>query len=130
MMSDPIADAITRIRNAYLAGHKEVRVRPTKTIQAITNILVENKYAQEANIVEENKSKFLIIKLRYENRLPVITHLKRVSKPGRRVYRSVKDLKPTLNGRGISILTTPLGVISDKKAKKNNVGGEVICEVW
>ena len=130
MMSDPIGDALTRIRNAYLARHKEVKTRSTKMVREIAKILVENNYAQEATATEENGHKKLVIKLRYENRLPALTHLKRVSKPGRRVYVAIKDLKPTLNGRGVSILTTPLGILSDKKAKKNHVGGEVICEVW
>ena len=129
-MSDPIGDALTRIRNAYLAKHRQVSVKPTKTVKEIARILVENKYAQSADVVETEGHKELVVKLRYENRLPSLTHIKRVSKPGRRVYTSIKDLRPTLNGRGLAILTTPQGILSDKQAKEVHIGGEVICEVW
>lgn len=131
MMSDPVGDSLTRIRNAYMAGHKDVYLRSTKMIKSIAQILVDNKYIQDYSLSEEEgKKNQLHIKLRYENRLPALTHIKRISKPGRRVYKSIKNLKPTLNGRGIAILTTPMGLMSDKQAKKNNIGGEVICEIW
>ena len=131
-MSDPIADMLTRIRNANTAKHDTVDVPMSKMKLAIANILVDEGYIAKYDIVEEGIFKTIHITLKYgvDKNEKVITDLKRISKPGLRVYASNDKLPRVLGGLGIAILSTNKGVITDKEARKQNVGGEVLAFVW
>lgn len=130
-MSDPIADMLTRIRNAQRAN-KDMAVSPASTFRArVLDVLEREGYINGYLLTEQGKGKAeLEIKLKYHEGVPVIQKLDRVSKPGRRVYSSVDDLQRVYNGLGISILSTPKGVVSDAEARQLNVGGEVLCTVF
>ena len=134
MVSDPIADMLTRIRNALLAGMSTVEVPSSKLKVEIARILKEEGYIEEYTIGEEKPFSLITIKLKYygsrRERRPVITHIQRVSKPGRRVYRSRADLPRVMSGIGIAIVTTPKGVMTAQQARREHVGGEVLCYVW
>ena len=126
-MTDPIADMLTRIRNANVMRNKEVVMPTSKMKTEIAKILKEEGYITEFKV----KDNTLTLTLKYaENKERVITGLKRISKPGLRVYVSASELPTVLNGLGIAIISTPKGVMTDKLARKNNVGGEVIAYVW
>lgn len=129
MMTDPIADLLTRIRNASLVGKKEVSVPFSKMKLTIANILVREGYLAK---VEETKEKlpFLTLTLKYSDGQSVVQHLKRVSTPGHRAYVKSDDIKKVLNGMGMAILSTPQGLLTDKEARKAKVGGELICEIY
>ena len=129
-ISDPIADMLTRIRNAIKAEHLKVDIPSSKLKVGIAKILKDEGFIKNYKLIEDNKQKLLRVYLKYgdENR-PALLALKRISKPGRRVYYKASDLKPVLNNIGIWILSTPKGVITNKAAKKLNVGGEVLCEI-
>lgn len=126
---DPIADMLTAIRNALAAQKAEVIVPASKVKTAILAILAREGYVKSFRQVEEGHPA-TVIELKYNDKLPAIGHLRRISKPGLRVYRRRTDLPRPLRGMGIAILSTPSGVITDKEARKLGVGGEVICEVW
>ena len=126
MLTDPIADMLTRIRNAHLALHKEVNVPRSKMKEALANILQQEGYVENVELDGNN----IHITLKYLNGKPVIGGLKRISTPGRRVYTSSQDIPSVQNGRGICILSTSSGVMEGKMAKDRNVGGEILCEVW
>lgn len=133
--SDPIADMLARVRNALMVKHATVSM-PTSTIKvAIAKILKDEGYVGDFKVVTgDNGFKNLVMQLKYEGDLkhqrPVITNMKRVSKPGRRIYTSVKDIPWVRSGMGIAILSTPKGVITGQQARRLNVGGEIICYVW
>ncbi len=129
MMTDPIADMLTRIRNASLVKKKEVSIPFSKIKLAIAAILLREGYIAK---VEESKSKpaFIILTLKYGEGFPVIQNLKRVSTPGSRRYVKKSEIKKILNGLGLAILSTPLGLLTDKEARQANVGGELICEIY
>jgi small subunit ribosomal protein S8 len=128
--SDPIADMLTRIRNAVKAEHLKVDIPSSKIKVAIAKILKDEGFIKNYKIIEDNKQKVLRIYLKYsEQNQPALLSIVRISKPGRRVYTKVEDLKPVFNNIGIRILSTPKGVITNKAAQKLNVGGEVICEI-
>ena len=131
-MSDPIADMLTRIRNANTAKHDVVDVPASKIKAAIAQILLEEGYVQNVEEIEENGFKTLHITLKYgaDKNDRYITGLKRISKPGLRVYASKDQVPKVLDGLGIAILSTNQGVITDKKARELKVGGEVIAFVW
>ena len=131
-MSDPIADMLTRIRNANAAKHDTVDVPSSKMKLAIANILLEEGYIRKLDVVKENGFDILHITLKYgaDRNDRVITGLKRISKPGLRVYAGTQDLPRVLGGLGIAIVSTNQGVITDKKARELNVGGEVLAFVW
>ena len=130
-MTDTIADMLTRIRNALIAKHDTVDV-PCSTIKkAIADILVEEGYIKEYAIVEEGLAKTLRIKLKYgPNKQRVIVGIKRISRPGLRVYARKDEIPKVLNGMGIAILSTSRGIITDREARKLGVGGEVLAYVW
>lgn len=129
-INDPIADMLTRIRNAVKAGHVKVDIPSSKMKVGITKILKDEGFIKNFKIIDSNKQKILRIYLKYhENNQSSIQYLKRISKPGRRVYISSEDLKPVLNNIGIWILSSSKGLITNKAAKKLNVGGEVLCEI-
>ena len=131
-MSDPIADMLTRIRNANAAKHDTVDVPASKMKIAIANILVDEGYIQKYDLVEDGNFKTLHITLKYgaDKNEKIISGIKRISKPGLRVYAGKEDLPKVLGGLGIAILSTNQGVITDKKARELQVGGEVLAFVW
>ena len=131
-MSDPIADMLTRIRNANTAKHDTVDVPASKMKIAIANILVDEGYIAKYDMIEEGASKTMRITLKYgaDKNVKVISGLKRISKPGLRVYANAEELPSVLGGLGIAIISTNQGVITDKEARKLNVGGEVLCFIW
>ena len=131
-MTDPIADFLTRIRNAYRAGNRIVEIPSSKMKVAITKILCEKGYILSYKIVEGTPYNTIKIALKYhpQTKVAAIKKIERVSKPGLRKYTDVKDMPRVLNGLGIAILTTSKGVITDKEARNLNVGGEVICYVY
>ena len=131
-MNDPIADMLTRIRNANTAKHDTVDVPSSKMKLAIANILLEEGYIKKLDVVEENGFKTLHITLKYgaDRNDKVITGLKRISKPGLRVYAGREELPRVLGGLGIAIISTNQGVVTDKKARELQVGGEVLAFVW
>lgn len=132
MTTDPIADFLTRIRNASSAGLKIVEIPASNTKKAMTKILFDQGYISNFRFEEDNKQGLIKIALKYNasTRVPAITKIVRVSKPGLRKYSSSSELPRVLNGLGIAILSTSKGVITDKEARKENVGGEVLCYVY
>ena len=131
-MTDPIADMLTRVRNAYRAGNKVVEVPSSKMKVAITKILCEKGYILSYKVVEGTPSNTIKIALKYhpQTKQAAIKKIVRVSTPGLRQYTDVKEMPRVLNGLGIAILSTSKGVITDKEAKDLNVGGEVVCYVY
>lgn len=131
-MSDPIADMLTRIRNANTAKHDTVDVPSSKMKLAIAQILLEEGYIKKYNIVEEGNFKTIRITLKYnaDKTERIISGIKRISKPGLRVYAGKEDLPKVLGGLGIAIISTNQGVVTDKKARELQVGGEVLAFVW
>lgn len=128
--TDPIADMITRIRNAQMAGLETVNVQHSKIKENILYILKDEHFIEDYEIIENNKKKEIKIILKYYNKKPVISHIRRISKPSRRIYIKSSEIKPVMNNRGIAILSTSKGLMISRKAKKLGVGGEVILEVW
>jgi len=131
-MTDPIADFLTRIRNAYLAGKKVVEIPSSQMKVAITKILCEKGYILSYKVVEGTPYNTIKIALKYhpQTKVAAIKKIERVSTPGLRQYTDVQDMPRVLNGLGIAILSTSKGIITDKEAKELNVGGEVICYVY
>ena len=130
-MSDPIADYLTRIRNAAQAKHKRVDIASSKLKREITQILFEKRYISNYILIDDGKQGLIRIYLKYdEKEKTIIDGLKRISRPGLRKYVSVDEIPRVRNNLGIAILTTPKGVMTNIDAIKNNVGGEVICYVW
>ena len=130
-MTDPIADMLTRIRNANQNRSKAVTMPSSKMKETIASILKEEGFIEDFEIEENDVQNNLKLTLKYgKNKERVITGLKRISKPGLRVYANVDELPRVLNGLGIAIISTPKGVMTDKLARKNNVGGEVIAYIW
>lgn len=130
-MTDPIADYLTRIRNANMVYHERVDIPASKIKQAITEILKSEGFIRDYEVVEEGRRRFLRIYLKYgSDKERVITGLRRVSRPGRRVYVKKDEIPRVLGGLGIAILSTPRGLMTDRDARKMGVGGEVLCYVW
>lgn len=130
-ITDTIADLLTRVRNASSARHDTVDVPASNMKKAITRILLDEGYIKSFTVIEDGKQGIIRITLKYgAGKTPVITGLRRVSKPGLRIYTSCEDMPRVMKGLGIAILSTPSGVMTDKQAKKQNVGGEVLAFVW
>ena len=131
-MSDPIADMLTRIRNANTAKHDTVDVPASKMKLAIANILLDEGYIAKYDLVEDGAFKTIHITLKYgaDKNEKVISGLKRISKPGLRVYANTEDIPKVLGGLGTAIISTNKGVVTDKEARKLGIGGEVLCFVW
>ena len=130
-MTDPIADMLTRLRNANSVLHDKVEIPGSKIKQAIAEVLKEEGFIKDFSFAEDNKQGVITINLKYgPNREQVITGIKRISKPGLRVYAKVENLPSVLNGLGIAIISTSNGMMTDKEARKNHLGGEVIAYVW
>ena len=129
--TDPIADMLTRIRNAYTAKHDEVSIPTSNIKKAIADILLDEGYIKGYELCEEGVAKHIRITLKYGvNRQRVITGLKRISKPGLRVYARRDNIPKVLNGMGIAILSTSRGIMTDREARKSGVGGEVLAYIW
>ncbi len=129
-MTDPIADLLARIRNAQIAKHDRLEAPCSKVKLALCKVLEAQGYIKGFRVHERPPAKFIEILLRYDERgNPVITSLKRVSKPGRRVYRGSGDIHPVLNGIGVAIVSTPRGLLTDAEARSQRVGGEILCEI-
>jgi small subunit ribosomal protein S8 len=131
MMTDPIADMLTRIRNAVSVERPNVEIPLSKVKRGLADVLKREGYIWDWAEVEAVPVRHLRIDLKYgPNGERVIQRIRRVSKPGRRVYSKARDLRPVLNGLGICILSTSRGVVSDREARQRNLGGEILCEVW
>lgn len=131
ILTDPIADMLTRIRNALTAKHETVSIPASKEKASILNILIEEGYIKEVKAVEEGARKNIIVTLKYDdNGDSVIQGLRRISKPGLRVYAEKDKLPKVINGLGIAIISTNKGILTDKQARLANVGGEVLAFVW
>ena len=130
-ITDPIADLLTRIRNASTAKHPSVDIPASKLKKAIANILLEEGYVKGVQVIADDKQGVIRITLKYtETGSPVITGIRRVSKPGLRIYTNCEDMPKVMKGLGTAIISTSKGVMTDKAARANNVGGEVLAFVW
>lgn len=130
MMTDPLADMLTRIRNAALVKSEKVDVPASRLKLEIAKILKEEGFIRAYKILKDKRQGILRLTLKYADNDNVISGLKRVSKPGRRVYVGGKEIPRVMGGVGIAILTTPQGILSDRTCRRESVGGEVICYVW
>ena len=132
MVNDTISDMLTRIRNANMVKHQIVQIPSTKMSIAIAKILKEEGYIEDFENYSENNKKYLLISLKYigKSRQSVISTIKRISKPGLRVYKNSKELPRILNNLGIAIISTSKGVMTNLKAKELGIGGEVLCYIW
>lgn len=131
MLTDPIGDMVARIKNGYMARHKVVELPYSKIKLQLGKLLAEEKYIVSADEDGENPAtKVIRLKLRYDRKTPAIQNIRRVSKPGLRIYKQAKELRSPLGGLGTSIVSTSKGLMSVKKAKKSKLGGELILEVW
>ena len=129
-MTDPIADMIIRIKNAILASKKSVVIPHSKIKKNIADILLKNEYIESYEVTDEKPQPNIIVKLKYVKKLSVITDVKRLSKPGRRLYSPADKIPQTLGGYGITIVTTSKGLMTQKEARKQNLGGELLCQIW
>ncbi len=131
MLSDPIADMLTRIRNAVSVERPHVDIPLSKVKRGLADVLKREGYIWDWQVIEGEPVQQLRLELKYgPNGEHVIQSIKRISKPGRRVYRGSQELRPILNGMGITVLSTSSGVVSDREARQKKLGGEVLCEVW
>ena len=128
--TDPIADLLTRIRNAITARHETVTIPASKMKKSIVDILIEEGFVTSGELVEENGHNNIKVVLKYSGNANAITNLKRISKPGLRVYAGYEELPKVLGGLGIAIISTSKGIMTDREARKNKVGGEVLAYVW
>ena len=130
-ITDPIADMLTRIRNANSAKHETVDIPASNMKKAIAQILLDEGYIASYKVIEDEKQGVIRVTLTYgENKSQVITGLRRVSKPGLRIYSNVEDMPKVMKGLGIAIVSTSKGIMTDREARKQNVGGEVLAFVW
>ncbi len=129
-MTDPVADMLTRIKNAYMARKATVSMPTSKVKEAIATVLVASKYVESMKKEDDPVQPVLTLTLSYNGKSPALTDLKRISKPGRRLYTNVENIPRTLGGYGVTIISTSQGVMSDTDAKKKNIGGEILCQIW
>lgn len=130
-ITDPIADMLTRIRNAISAKHETVDIPASNMKKAIAQILLDEGYIASYKVIDDEKQGVIRVTLKYtENKAQVITGLRRVSKPGLRIYSNVEDMPKVMKGLGIAIVSTSKGIMTDREARKQNVGGEVLAFVW
>ena len=130
-MTDPIADMLTRIKNALAVGHSEVTLPYSKIKKSVAEVLLANDYLVEVKQIKNEPSDELKLVLKYsDSKEPVISEVRRISKPSCRVYVSSKDIPQVLNGFGINILSTSAGILTGREAKAKNLGGELLCELW
>ena len=129
-MNDPISDMLTRIRNANTQRHDTVDIPYSKVKNAIADILVEEGFVKSSDILQDGARQTIRLTLKYEGKTRVLQGLKRISKPGLRIYASVEELPRVLNGLGIAIISTSKGIMTDKKARELGIGGEVLAYIW
>jgi small subunit ribosomal protein S8 len=130
-MTDPVSDLLTRIRNAHQAKHDRLDVPASKLKAELCRVLKEAGFVEDFRVIDAVPQGTLRVYLRYSDAgAPAIQHLRRISKPGRRVYRKADDLRPVRNGLGVGIVSTSQGVLTDAQARQRRVGGEVLCEIW
>lgn len=129
-VTDPIADFLTRIRNASKARKPRVDIPASNMKKSLAEILKAQNFIKDYSIVEDNKQNVLRVELKYTNGSPAISGLKRISKPGLRIYKKSDDLPRVLNGLGVAVISTPKGLLTDKDAKTQSVGGEIVCYIW
>jgi small subunit ribosomal protein S8 len=129
-MNDPISDMIIRIKNALLAKHDTVMVPHSRIKAQIGQILVDNNYVEDMKVENQKPQSQLVFKLKYVGKVAAITDVKRISTPGRRMYSSASKIPRALGGYGITIVSTSKGLMTDKEAKKQNMGGELLCQIW
>ena len=130
-MTDPISDYLTRIRNAQKAGHKKADIPASNIKRNITKILLQNKYVQNYINIDDGKQGLIRVYLKFgKDDKPLIKGLRRISKPGRRVYVNNESVPRVLNNLGIAVMSTSQGIITNKEAKKRGIGGEVLCYIW
>jgi small subunit ribosomal protein S8 len=131
MMTDPIADLLTRIRNACSGRRDQISLPHSRTKEAIVRLLADEGYLRDVEVTGEGAAKAIVVHIRYgDGGDPVLSGIRRISRPGLRRYSSSSEAPRVRAGLGVSILSTPLGLLSDREARRRNVGGEVICEVW
>jgi small subunit ribosomal protein S8 len=131
MMTDPISDYLTRVRNALKARHKKVDIPSSTMKKNVSKILLDNKYIQNYINIDDGKQGLIRVYLKYgPDEMPLIKGLKRISKPGRRIYVDKDNIPRVLNNLGIALMTTSHGVMTNKEAKNRGVGGEVLCYIW
>lgn len=131
MMTDPIADMLTRIRNAVAVGHDDVTMPSSKMKEEVARILAEEGYIDRYDVAPAGPGKALTVQLRYmERHKPVIQGLRRISKPGHRVYRGAGELPRVQGGLGVVVVSTSQGLLADREARRRRLGGEIVCEVW
>jgi small subunit ribosomal protein S8 len=129
-MTDPIADMIIRVKNAFMANKAEVSIPHSKLKEAIAKILEAEGYVESFEVEQTVPQKTINVKLKYVGKIPAITEVRRMSKPGRRVYATVQDIPRALGGYGVTIVSTSKGVVTDSEARKMNIGGELLCQIW
>jgi small subunit ribosomal protein S8 len=129
-VTDPIADFLTRIRNASKARKPRVDIPASNMKRSLAEILKSQNFIKDYSIVEDNKQNVIRVELKYTNGSPAISGLKRISKPGLRIYKNSGDLPRVLNGLGVAVVSTPKGLLTDKDARTQSVGGEIVCYIW
>jgi len=129
-MTDPISDFVATIKNAYLARHNHLETPSSKIKIALARVLVNEGFLKSTREINRESRKYLEVELLYHGKSPSITNIRRVSKPGVRIFSKSASIPKVLGGQGISILSTPKGIMSNRQARKSNNGGEVICQVW
>jgi small subunit ribosomal protein S8 len=129
-VTDPIADLLTRVRNAVKANKRKVDIPNSNMKKGIAQILKDQRFINDFEVLEDNKQGVLRIALKYTNGVSAISGLERVSKPGLRIYSDAETLPRVLNGFGICVVSTSKGLITDKQARRDSIGGEVICKIW
>ncbi|PIW69060.1 MAG: 30S ribosomal protein S8 [Ignavibacteriales bacterium CG12_big_fil_rev_8_21_14_0_65_30_8] len=129
-VTDPIADLLTRIRNASSAKKKRVEIPSSNMKLSLVEILKQQNFIEDYVVIEDNKQNIIEVKLKYTNGKPAISGLKKISKPGLRVYEGADSLPRVLNGLGIAVVSTSKGLMTEKQARKETIGGEIICHVW
>jgi small subunit ribosomal protein S8 len=129
-ITDPIADFLTRVRNASKAKKLRVDIPASNMKKSLAEILKKQNFIKDYSVVEDNKQNLLRVELKYTNGSPAINGLKRISKPGLRIYKNSGELPKVLNGLGVAVISTPKGLLTDKEAKTQSVGGEIVCYIW
>ena len=129
-VTDPIADFLTRIRNASKARKLRVDIPASNMKKSLAEILKIQNFIKDYSVVEDNKQNIIRVELKYSNGSPAISGLKRISKPGLRVYKNSNDIPRVLNGLGVAVISTPKGLLTDRDARTQSVGGEIVCYIW
>jgi small subunit ribosomal protein S8 len=129
-VTDPVADFLTRIRNAAKAKKPRVDIPASGLKKNLAEILKNQKFINDYSLIEDNKQNLIRVELKYNKGIPAISGLRKISKPGLRIYKRTEELPRVLNGLGIAVISTSKGLLTDKEARKESVGGEVICYIW